>query len=122
MLCQIAFNIHDSIDHDNTINPVLQLYLLRGRACDEASNPNRAVTFLKLALWIDVKCFEAWEYLCKRYLLTWEQERELVHSLQFDTASDGVEWLKDVYRVSMSSILSATKHHRYHHQRKQQEH
>mmetsp|Transcript_25041 Transcript_25041/g.31540 ORF Transcript_25041/g.31540 Transcript_25041/m.31540 type:complete len:131 (-) Transcript_25041:660-1052(-) len=65
VLCRIAFYIHSFIDHDNDINLVLRLCFLCGGACDEASNPNRAVTFLKLALWINVKCFEAWEYLCK---------------------------------------------------------
>ena len=126
VFCRLAHYIYDLIDHDNDINPVSRLCFLRGRACDEGNNPHRAVTFLKLALWIDVKCIEAWQYLCKRCLLTWEQEREVVYSLRFDCAGDGVDWLKDVYLASMASSESVSsaaitnnnhqQHPRRHHQ------
>ena len=109
IFCRLAHYIHDLIDHDNEINPISRLCFLCGQACDEGNNPHRAVTFLKLALWIDVKCIEAWQYLCKRRLLTWEQEREVVYSLRFDRAGEGVEWLRDVYLASMTSGGSMTK-------------
>ena len=104
VLCRLAYYIHETVDCDNDINPISRLCFIRGRACDEGNNPHRAVTFLKLALWIDVKCIEAWQYLCKRRLLTWEQERELIYSLRFDDANAGagVEWLRDVYLASMT--------------------
>ena len=64
--------------------------------------------------------------MCKRCLLTWEQEREVVYSLRFDCAGDGVDWLKDVYLASMASSESVSsaaitnnnhqQHPRRHHQ------
>jgi len=131
IMCRLAHSIQNIIDKSE-IHPVSRLCWLKGRTCDEGSNPSRAVTFLKLALWIDIKCIEAWDYLRERHLLTWEEERDLLQSLRFGTDrdhgddrgddhgdgdEDGVEWLKDVYMVSLtnwSMTGSNTAKHRGH--------
>lgn len=81
------------------INPVARLASMRGRACDEASNPNRAASFLKLALFIDIKCVDSWIYLCQRRLLSSREEMEMVTSLKFD---DSMNWLKDIFYARLS--------------------
>jgi anaphase-promoting complex subunit 6 len=84
------------------IHPVARLCLMRGKACDEASNPSRAAAFLKLSLEIDVKCIEAWSYLCQRRLMTSQEEIQLVIGLRLDDVGSGMEWLKDIFYARLA--------------------
>lgn len=83
-----------------SVSPVARLAFTRGKACDEAANPIRASCFLKLALFIDVKCIDAWLYLCQRRLMTSEEELEMVTCLKFEDPE--MEWLKDIFYARLS--------------------
>jgi anaphase-promoting complex subunit 6 len=83
-----------------SVSPVARLAFMRGRACDESANPIRASCFLKLALFIDVKCVDAWLYLCQRRLMTSEEELEMVTCLKFEDSE--MEWLKDIFYARLS--------------------
>lgn len=103
-LLKLAFYLKSTIE-DGDIHPIARLCLMRGKACDEASNPSRAASFLKLALEIDVKCIEAWTYLSHRKLMNSEEEIELVKSLRFEEG-DGMEWLQDIFYARLSLGVS----------------
>jgi len=98
-LLRLAHFLDSTVEYGN-IHPMARLCLMRGKACDEASNPSRAASFLKLALQIDIKCIEAWTYLCQRRLMTSEEEIELVMSLRFDEPD--MDWLKDIFFARLS--------------------
>ena len=84
----------------SSVNPVARLAFMRGKACDEAANPIRASCFLKLSLFIDVRCVDAWLYLCQRRLMTSEEELEMVTCLKFNDPE--MEWLKDIFYARLS--------------------
>jgi len=107
-LLRLAHFLSSTVEQGD-IHPIARLCLLRGKAFDEASNPSRAATFLKLALEIDVKCIDAWTYLCQRRLLTAEEEIRFVTGLRFDESD--MDWLKDmVYaKLSVSGTLVSNK-------------
>jgi anaphase-promoting complex subunit 6 len=105
-LLRLSHFLDSTVEYGN-IHPMARLCLMRGKACDEASNPSRAASFLKLALQIDIKCIEAWTYLCQRRLMTSEEEIELVMSLRFDEPD--LDWLRDIFfaRLSIGGANSA---------------
>mmetsp|Transcript_15598 Transcript_15598/g.23169 ORF Transcript_15598/g.23169 Transcript_15598/m.23169 type:complete len:1315 (-) Transcript_15598:252-4196(-) len=97
----------------DVINPVAKLCVARGKAYDELGNSTKACSFLKAALKIDVKCVDALHYLLERHLLTREEERDLICSLEFDSAAGGsgkedLKWLKDLClaRLSAGGVVS----------------
>ena len=106
-LLRLAHFLESTVEFGN-IHPMARLCLMRGKACDEASNPTRAAYFLKLALEIDTKCIEAWTYLCQRQLMTSEEEIELVTGLRFD--EHDMDWLKDIFyaRLSIGNVEFST--------------
>ncbi|KAL7467024.1 hypothetical protein ACHAXS_007292 [Conticribra weissflogii] len=85
------------------IHPVARLCSARGIAYNELSNPHRAIPFLKMALTIDARCIEAFDHVISRRLLTPEEEREWVASLnlgegeEMDLQCLGISWLNDAY-------------------------
>lgn len=104
-------------DEDNEsdeigIHPIARVCLMRGKACDETSNPTRAAAFLKLALQIDVKCIEAWTYLCQRRLMTSHEEMKLVLSLKLNDLESELEWLKDIFyaRLALGVVHDGDNH------------
>ncbi len=99
-ILELAHLLDTTVENDD-IHPISRICMFRGKAYDEASNPSRAAKFLKLALYIDVKCIEAWTYLCQRRLLTSEEENKLVNSLKFDVP--GIEWMKDIFLARLSN-------------------
>jgi len=113
-LLQLASNIrHLPFQNDNNsnatgvvegIHPIARLCAARGMAYDSISNPHRAVPFLRMALTIDSRCMEALDYIVNRRLLTPEEERELISSLNFGSDEEGeslgnlgISWLRDAY-------------------------
>ena len=100
-----------TIDNNNNmaggIHPMARLCAARGIAFDAMSNPHRAVSFLKAALNIDARCMEALDYVIKRRLLTPEEEREWINTLNFgtgDLGSMGISWLRDAYLARLRGI------------------
>ncbi|KAL3761687.1 hypothetical protein ACHAW5_004251 [Stephanodiscus triporus] len=96
------------------IHPVARLCAARGIAYDAVSNPHRAVPFLKAAMTIDARCAEALEYAVRRRLLTPEEEREWISSLNFgeggmggNLSDMGLSWLRDAYLARMRGIGGA---------------
>jgi len=83
------------------IHPIARLCAARGIAYDEISNPHRAVPFLRMALAIDARCMEALDYVIRRRLLTSEEEKEWISSLNFGNAGElgrmGISLLRDAY-------------------------
>jgi Tetratricopeptide repeat. len=98
-LLRLAHFLNSTVEQGD-IHPIARLCLLRGKTFDEASNPSRAAMFLKLALEIDVKCIDAWTYLCQRRLLTGEEEIKFVTGLRFDEPD--MDWLKDMFYAKLS--------------------
>jgi len=109
-LLQLASNIRElpfQNNNSNTtgvvegIHPIARLCAARGMAYDSISNPHRAVPFLRMALTIDSRCMEALDYIVNRRLLTPEEERELISSLNFGSDDSlgnlGISWLRDAY-------------------------
>ena len=110
-LLQLASNIRTLPFESNDVNvkamamegihPMARLCAARGIAYDSISNPHRAVPFLRMALTIDARCMEALDYVVKRRLLTPEEEREWISSLNFgddgEIGSMGISWLRDAY-------------------------
>ncbi|KAL7550818.1 hypothetical protein ACHAWF_014060 [Thalassiosira exigua] len=84
------------------VHPVARLCAARGIAYDEASNPHRAVPFLRTALGIDARCVEALDHAVERRLLTPEEEREWIGALEFGReggpgGAGSAGWLRDAY-------------------------
>ena len=89
------------------IHPVARLCVARGIAYDAISNPHRAVSFLKAAMTIDARCVEALDYVVKRRLLTPEEERSWVSSLNFGglgSDSMSISWLRDAYLTRLRGM------------------
>ena len=90
------------------IHPVARLCVARGIAYDAISNPHRAVSFLKAAMTIDARCVEALDYVVKRRLLTPEEERSWVSSLNFGGMGGGdimsISWLRDAYLTRLRGM------------------
>eukprot|EP00970_Alexandrium_tamarense_P015750 scaffold5469_cov175-Alexandrium_tamarense.AAC.11 len=90
-----------------SIHPMSRLCAARGIAYDEISNPHRALPFLRMALTIDARCIEAFDYVVRRRLLNPEEEREWVSSLNWGgqegtLGAMGISWLRDAYLARVS--------------------
>ena len=106
------------------IHPMARLCSARGVAYDELSNPHRAIPFLRMALAIDARCIEAFDYVIRRRLLTPDEEREWVASLNWGAGGEkelgllGISWLKDAYisrlRRGMGSAASSSSREQEH--------
>ena len=70
------------------IHPIARLCTARGIAYDEISNPHRAVHFLRMALVIDAQCMETLDHVIRRRLLTPEEEKEWISSLNFGSEDE----------------------------------
>mmetsp|Transcript_24708 Transcript_24708/g.59568 ORF Transcript_24708/g.59568 Transcript_24708/m.59568 type:complete len:1161 (-) Transcript_24708:151-3633(-) len=84
------------------IHPMARLCSARGISYDAISNPHRAVPFLRMALAIDARCMEALDYVVSRRLLTPDEEREWMSTLNFGgevgaLEEMGISWLRDAY-------------------------
>ncbi len=109
----LPFSDASKIDGNNNnimaggIHPMARLCAARGIAFDAISNPHRAVSFLKAALTIDARCMEALDYAIKRRLLTPDEEKEWITSLNFgagELGSMGISWLQDAYLARLRGI------------------
>ncbi|KAL3775344.1 hypothetical protein ACHAWO_001275 [Cyclotella atomus] len=104
-VCPLPFgddNGNSGLNAMTGIHPVARLCTARGIAYDSLSNAHRALPFLRVALQIDPRCIEAWDYVIKRKLLTPAEEREWYDMLNWkDISLRGMAWLKDAYLVRL---------------------
>ncbi|KAL3804331.1 hypothetical protein HJC23_011259, partial [Cyclotella cryptica] len=117
-ICPLHFssdNIHTQKSPPMTtdgIHPLARLCTARGIAYDEISNPHRALPFLRIALDIDARCIEALDYVIKKRLLTPQEEKEWVASLNWGDRSTlgsmGISWLRDLYLVRVRGGMGGT--------------
>jgi len=87
-----------------------QLCSLRARVHEQLDNRAAAATWAGRALEVDVWCTEAMEMLLDRHLLTVEEERDLISSLDFSGCDDGDGspcWLRDLYISRLSGAGGA---------------
>lgn len=76
--------------------------LLRGRIYVALSNMEKAKACFKEAVQVDVKNYEAFDYLLSNHLLTPADQWELVRSLQFTDLDDNEEMMRCLYISRLS--------------------
>jgi len=91
----------DAEDHE--INIKSAICFLRGKAYEALDNRDLARQWYKAAIKADPLCYEALECLVDNYMLTCEEESELMSSLQF-REEDG--WLSAFYSCLITKVLS----------------
>ncbi|KAI4387990.1 hypothetical protein MLD38_000369 [Melastoma candidum] len=84
----------DRDGEDSEINISSAICLLRGKACEALENRAQARLWYKAAVKADPLCYEALECLIGNHMLTYEEETNLLSSLQFGP-EDG--WLSSFY-------------------------
>ena len=81
------------------INPIAHLCTAHGISYEKIPNPHRAMPSLHMALTIDARYMEALDYVIRRRLLTPEEEKEWISSLNFGSGNEemmgemGISWL-----------------------------
>ncbi|XP_077227444.1 anaphase promoting complex 6 isoform X2 [Tasmannia lanceolata] len=88
----------DKDGEDREISISAAIYFLRGKAYEALENRAQACHWYKAAVQADPLCYEALECLIDNQMLTCEEERSLLSSLQF-TPEDG--WLSAFYSCLM---------------------
>eukprot|EP01083_Nonionella_stella_P097135 273046_1 len=94
-----------SPDLDNHFAIESAMCLLRGKCYEALQNRTLAILWYRNALQCDVKCFEAFERLIDKRVLSLAEERELFDSLVFPADMD---WLKLMYLAKIDEYDSNT--------------
>ncbi|KAL9679328.1 hypothetical protein QQ045_017186 [Rhodiola kirilowii] len=79
---------------DREINISSAIFFLRGKAYAALENRSQARQWYKAAIKADPLCYEALECLIENHMLTCEEERDLLASLQFSSED---EWVSTFY-------------------------
>ncbi|KAJ3674101.1 hypothetical protein LUZ60_006093 [Juncus effusus] len=82
----------DSDDHE--VNIMSAIYFLRGKAYEALENRDQAKLWYQAAVKADPLCYEAMECLVDNYMLTCEEEKRLLASLNFRKED---QWLYTYY-------------------------
>ncbi|CDO94550.1 unnamed protein product [Kluyveromyces dobzhanskii CBS 2104] len=83
--------------------------LLRGRIYIALSNMDRAKECFKEAVQVDVKNYEAFDYLLSKHLLTTAEQWDLVRTLQFNDLDDNEEMIRCLYISRLSKYQRQTE-------------
>lgn len=83
--------------------------LLRGRIYVSLSNMEQAKECFKEAVQVDVKNYEAFDYLLSKHMLTTAEQWDLVRSLQFDDLDDNEEMMRCLYISRLSKYQHQTE-------------
>jgi anaphase-promoting complex subunit 6 len=89
-----SINIEKGIKLEST------LYYLKGLIYSKQNQYDKAKENLKKALFIDVNCYEAFNLLISNYMLTNDEEWELIQSLKYNNSVEG-ELIKLLYISKM---------------------
>uniref|UniRef100_A0A7N0UGE0 Anaphase-promoting complex subunit 6 n=1 Tax=Kalanchoe fedtschenkoi TaxID=63787 RepID=A0A7N0UGE0_KALFE len=79
---------------DREISISSAIFFLRGKAYEALENRSQAKQWYKAAISADPLCYEALECLIENHMLTCEEERDLLASLQFPSED---EWVSTFY-------------------------
>ncbi|CAN6484026.1 unnamed protein product [Victoria cruziana] len=90
--CTVAYLEKDGEDRE--INISSSMFLLRGKAYDALENRAQALLWYKAAIKADPYCYEALECLVDNHMLTCDEEKALLSTLQF---APGDGWLSGFY-------------------------
>lgn len=74
------------------------IYMLKGKCCEALDLQVKAQEWYKMALEVDIHCYEAWEVLLNHALITTEEAEEFLDTLPFD---DENHWLKAIYQCKI---------------------
>jgi len=84
---------------DDGIDLKASICLTRGKVYEALENRERAVRWYKAALKADLKCFEALSCLVDKRMLSYQEQRALLQSLQ--KQSTEFKWLKPMYELKL---------------------
>ncbi|AMD20932.1 HDR190Wp [Eremothecium sinecaudum] len=103
----------DSAEHvknqDGGIKLESSLCFLRGEIYSAQNNLEFAKECFKEAVQVDVKNFEAFNHLISNNMLTLEEEKEFISSLDFSDLDDNQELVKCLYATKLSKYGDLTK-------------
>ena len=95
---------------EDDIHPLSRIFCAKGKLYDRLGNPGRSVSWLRRAVEIDVCCVEAMEYLIDRHLMSIDEEKTFLSSLDasFDGCGKSIEWcwLRDMYFARWNGLGS----------------
>lgn len=94
---------------DGGIKLESSLCFLRGKIYSALNNFSKAKEAFKEAVQVDVKNFEAFEILTNSYLLTPQEEWELIEQLDFSTLDDNETIIKNLYTLRLSKLINSEK-------------
>ena len=85
------------------INVVASLALLMGETFEAIGNRENATTYFRIALRCDVHCSEAFFHLFDKHMLSPQEEKELVASLDFSL--DETQLLERLYKTHVGKVM-----------------
>lgn len=94
---------------DGGIKLESSLCFLRGKIYSALNNFTKAKDAFREAVQVDVKNFEAFEILTNSYLLTPQEEWELIEQLDFSTLDDNEIIIKNLYTLRLSKLINSDK-------------
>nr|KAJ0197835.1 hypothetical protein LSAT_V11C700382240 [Lactuca sativa] len=100
----------DKDSEDREINISSAICFLRGKAYEALENRSQARQWYKAAIRADPLCYEAIECLIENHMLTCEEEKSLLSSLQF-AQEDG--WLSSFYSCLIKKVPKYIKNTHY---------
>mmetsp|Transcript_25724 Transcript_25724/g.45680 ORF Transcript_25724/g.45680 Transcript_25724/m.45680 type:complete len:556 (+) Transcript_25724:138-1805(+) len=84
---------------DAEMSTIASIQLTRGKVYEALENRERAVRWYKAALSTDRKCFEALNCLVEKRMISYEEQRDLLRSLE--SKSTDYAWLKPMYQLKL---------------------
>lgn len=84
------------------VNVVASLALLMGETLEAIGNRENATVYFRIALRCDVHCSEAFFHLFDKQMLSAQEEKELLASLDF--SADEMELLELLYRTRVGKV------------------
>ncbi|POM65698.1 Hypothetical protein PHPALM_18546, partial [Phytophthora palmivora] len=94
------------LEHTEGINVVSSLALLMGETFEAIGNRENAAVYFRIALRCDVHCSEAFFHLFDKQMLSAQEEKELVASLDFST--DEMQLLEFLYQTHVGKVYDTT--------------
>uniref|UniRef100_M4BA90 Uncharacterized protein n=1 Tax=Hyaloperonospora arabidopsidis (strain Emoy2) TaxID=559515 RepID=M4BA90_HYAAE len=91
------------VDEAHGINVVSSLALLMGEAFEAIGNRENATMYFRTALRCDVHCSEAFFHLCDKHMLSPQEEKEFVASLDFSL--DKMQLLEHLYWTHVGKVV-----------------
>lgn len=90
-----------AIDRDG-INLVASLALLMGETYEALGNRENATVYFRIALRCDVQCSEAFFHLFDKQMLSADEEKQLVASLNY--SADEMNMLQSLYQIHVGKV------------------